>query len=256
MNDLKFAFRQLLKNPGFTAVAVLTLALGIGANTAIFSVINTLMLRSLPVRKPHELVQVSIAGVSGRDRTFTYPGYERLRDGARLLSGLFAAGNVGDGSMVASGMGGTETEIIRPQPVTGNFFSVLGVQPFVGRLLCDADDRPKNAEHVVVISYGFWQRRFGSDPSIIGKSITFFDVPVAIVGVTPPGFFGVQPGENPDLWLPLNLIPLVRPQALGEGHDWLSLIGRVRRGTDIRKAQAELTVTVHQDRPEIHTALS
>src|SRR6266571_1343152 len=256
MNDLKFALRQLLKNPGFTAVAVLTLALGIGANTAIFSVINTLMLRSLPVRKPHELVQASVAGVSGRDHTFTYPGYERHRDGARLLSGLFAAGNVGEGSMVASGMGGTETEIIRPQPVTGNFFSVLGVQPFVGRVLSEADDRPKSAERVVVISYGFWQRRFGSDPSVIGKSITFFDVPVAIVGVTPPGFFGVQPGENPDLWLPINLMPLIRPQALGEGHDWLALIGRVHRGTDIRQARAELAVTFRQYRAELAAAMS
>ena len=256
MNDLKFALRQLLKNPGFTAVAVLTLALGIGANAAIFTVINTLMLRSLPVREPHELVQVTVAGASGRDHTFTYPGYERLRNGAKSLSGLFAAGNVGEGGMVASGLGGTETEIIRPQPVTGNFFSVLGVQPFVGRLLSDADDRTKNAERVVVISYGFWQRRFGSDPSVIGKSITFFDVPVAIVGVTPPGFFGVQPGENPDLWLPLNLMPLLRPQALGEGHDWLALIGRVRRGTDIRQARAELAVTFQQYRAELAAAMS
>ena len=256
LNDLRYAFRQLLKNPGFTAVAVLTLALGIGANTAIFTVINTLMLRSLPVRKPHELVQVTLAGASGRDHTFTYPGYERLRNGAKSLSGLFAAGNVGEGGMVASGMGGTETEIIRPQPVTGNFFSVLGVQPFVGRLLSEADDRTKNAERVVVISYGFWQRRFGSDPSVIGKSITFFDVPVAIVGVTPPGFFGVQPGENPDLWLPLNLMPLIRPQALGEGHDWLALIGRVRRGTGIRQARAELAVTFQQYRAELAAAMS
>ena len=256
MNDLKFALRQLLKNPGFTAVAVLTLALGIGANTAIFTVINTLMLRSLPVRKPHELVQVSVAGASGRDHTFTYPGYERLRNGAKSLSGLFAAGNVGEGGMVALGMGGTETEIIRPQPVTGNFFSVLGVQPLVGRLLSDADDRTKSAERVVVISYGFWQRRFGSDPSVIGKSITFFDVPVAIVGVTPPGFFGVQPGENPDLWLPLNLMPLMRPQALGEGHDWLALIGRVRPGTQMREAQAELAVTFQQYRAELAAAMS
>ena len=250
MNDLRFAFRQLLKNPGFTAVAVLTLALGIGANTAIFTVINTLMLRSLPVRKPHELVQVSVAGASGRDHTFTYPGYERLRNGAKSLSGLFAAGNVGEGGMVASGMGGTETEIIRQQPVTGNFFSVLGVRPFVGRVLSDADDLPKSAERVVVISHGFWQRRFGSDPSVVGKSITFFDVPVLIVGVTPPGFFGVQPGANPDLWLPINLVPLMRPQALGEGHDWLCLIGRKNPDRDIRKAQSELEVVFQQYRSE------
>src|SRR5213083_2406571 len=105
MNDLKFAFRQLLKNPGFTAVAVLTLALGIGANTAIFTVINTLMLRSLPVRKPHELVRASVTGASGRIPTFTYPGYERLRDRAKSLSGLCAVANLGHGRMVASGVG-------------------------------------------------------------------------------------------------------------------------------------------------------
>ena len=256
MNDLKFAFRQLLKNPGFTAATVLTLALGIGANTAIFTVINTLMLRSLPVRKPHELVQASIAGVNGRNHTFTYPEYERLRDGAKSFSGLLAAGNVGQGRMVASGMGGTETEIIRPQPVTGNFFSVLGVQPFVGRVLSEADDLPKSAERVVVISHGFWQRRFGSDPSVLNKTITFFDLPVTIVGVTPPGFFGVQPGENPDFWLPINLMPLMRPQALGEGHDWLALIGRVRRGTDVREAQVKLGVAFQQYRTERAAAVS
>jgi len=256
MNDLKFAIRQLLKNPGFTVVVVFTLALGIGANTAIFTVINALVLRLLPVQDPHDLVQASLAGGSGRNYTFTYPGYERLRDGARHLSGLFAAGNVGQGRMVATGMGGTETEIIRPQPVTGNFFSVLGVRPFIGRLLSDADDRPKSPERVVVISHGFWERRFGSDPSILGKIITFFDVPVTIVGVAPQGFFGVQPGKNPDLWLPVNLIPLVQPQALGEGYDWLTLIGRVRPGTEIREAQAELAVVYQQYRTEGAATLS
>jgi predicted permease len=248
MSDLKFACRQLSKNPGFSAVAVLTLALGIGANTAIFAVINTLMLRSLslPVRDPQELVQVSVVGSHGRNYTFTYPGYERLRDGASRLSGLFAAGNVGQGQMVASGVGGTEAEAVRPQPVSGNFFSVLGVPPFIGRLLSITDDRPKSAEQVVAISYGFWQRRFGSDPSVVGKTITLFGVPLTIVGVTPPGFFGVQPGENPDLWLPLNLMPLMQPQALGEGFDWLGLIGRVSRDTDIREAESELAVTFQQ----------
>lgn len=248
MNDLKFASRQLLKNPGLTVVAVLTLALGIGANTALFTVINTLMLRSLslPVRDPQELFQVSVVGVNGRNRTFTYPGYERLRDWANGPSGLFAAGNVGRDQMIASGMGATGPELVRPQPVSGNFFSVLNVPPFVGRLLSIADDRPKSAERVVAISYGFWERRFGGDPTVIGKTITLFGVPLSIVGVTPPGFFGVQPGENPDLWLPLNLMPLMQPQALGEGFDWLGLIGRVPTGTDIREAESELAALYQQ----------
>src|SRR5438128_1825444 len=250
MNDLRFAFRQLLKNPGFTAVAVLTLALGIGANTAIFTVINALMLRSLPVREPEELVQVFMTGVRTRDYSFSYPGYDRLRDAVRSLSGLFAAGGAGQGRMIASGTGATETEVIRAQPVTGNFFSVLGVQPFIGRLITSADDLPKPVEPVVVISHSFWQRRFGRDPSVVGKTITFFEVPVTIVGVTPPGFFGFQPGDNPDLWWPINLVPQVDLHALGEGHDWLRVIGRLRQGADIRKAQTELALAFQQYRAE------
>jgi predicted permease len=248
LQDVRYGARMLRKNPGFAAVAVLTLAIGIGANTSIFTVTNTLMLRSLslPVRDPQELVQASVFGVSGRNYTFTYPGYERLRDGTRSLSGLFAAGIVGQSQIIASGMGETETEVVRSQPVTGNFFGVLDVQPFVGRLLSPADDLPKSAERVVVISHGFWQRRFGKDPSLVGKAITLFGVPVTIVGVTPPGFFGVQPGENPDLWLPINLMSLLQPQALGEGYDWLGLIGRLHSGTDIRKAESELAVAFQQ----------
>ena len=255
--DVRYGARMLRKNPGFAAVAVLTLALGIGANTSIFTVTNTLMLRSLslPVRDPHELVQASVFGVNGRNYTFTYPGYERLRDGSRSLSGLFAVGIVGQSQIIASGMGGTEPEAVRSQPVSGNFFGVLDVQPFVGRLLSTADDLPKNAERVVVLSHGFWQRRFGKDPSIVGKTITLFGAPVAIVGVTPPGFFGVQPGENPDLWLPINLMPLLQPQALGEGYDWLGLIGRLRADTDIRKAQSELAIAFQQYRAEAAAAL-
>ena len=250
MNDFKFALRQALKQPGFTAVVVLTLALGIGANTAIFTVINALMLRSLSlsVRSPQELVQASVVGVNGRNHTFTYPGYERLRDGANHFSGLFAVGNVRQGQMIAGGKGGTETEVVHSQPVSGNFFNVLGVQPFVGRLFAGTDDRTKSAERVVAISYRFWQRRFGGDPSVIGNTLTLFGVPLTIVGVAPPEFFGVQPGENPDLWLPLNVMPAMQPQALGEGFEWLGVIGRVGSGTDIRQAQSELAATYQQYR--------
>ena len=150
MNDLRYAARQLLKNPGFSAVAVLTLALGIGANTALFTVINAVLLRSLPVKNPDELVQVIVsAGASGPNYAFSYPFYERLREGGRSLSGLFAAGGVGlkDRLMVTNG-DNASIEFVRAQAVSGNFFSVLGVPALLGRTFADADDRPGNPQAV------------------------------------------------------------------------------------------------------------
>src|SRR5947208_641801 len=171
MNDLKFAFRQLLKNPGFTALAVLTLALGIGANTAIFSVINTLLLRSLPVKDQDELVSLSVAGPSSVGYNFSFPLYEQLKQGNRSLSGLFAAGGNGKRRMLASGIGGTETEFVHAQEVTGNFFSVLGVSAARGRVFTASDDQPGNPQPVVVISDSFWERPVGGDSVVIGKTI-------------------------------------------------------------------------------------
>jgi len=230
MNDLKFAFRQLQKNPGFTAVAVLTLALGIGANTAIFTVINTVLLRSLPVKNPDELVQAVVTSGSPRpDYTFSYPFYERLRDNGRSLSGLFAAGGVGlkDRLIVPHG-GNAEIEFVRAQAVSGNFFSVLGVAAMLGRTITDADDRPGKPQAVAVISHSFWQRRFGGDASVVGKAVTFDDLPFTIVGVTPPGFFGFQPGESPELWWPLQMAPQIDRDPSGarlkEGSSWLRLM--------------------------------
>ena len=196
MNDLRFAFRQLLKNPGFTAVAVLTLALGIGANTAIFTIINTVLLRSLPVKDPEELVQVVLTSGSPRpEYTFSYPFFERLRQSGHSLAGLFAAGGVGqkDRLVVPNG-GDAETEFVRAQPVSGNFFSVLAVPALLGRTITAEADRLGNPQAVAVISHSFWQRRFGGDVTVVGKVVTFDDVPFTIVGVTPPGFFGFQPG--------------------------------------------------------------
>jgi len=155
MTDLRFAFRQLLKNPGFTAVAVLTLALGIGANTAIFTVINTLMLRSLPVKDPEELVIVAIVGPARTSHNLSYPLYERLRDGGRSLSGLFAAGGIPRRRMIASGLGGTETQFIRAQEVTGNFFSVLGVSAALGRTFTMADDQPGKPQAAAALSQSY-----------------------------------------------------------------------------------------------------
>src|SRR5438128_1669318 len=248
MNDLKFASRQLLKQPGFTALAVLTLAVGIGANTAIFTVINTVLLRSLPVRNPNELIQVVVTGESGRPNyAFSYPCYEQLRDDGRSLSGLFAAGGVGlkDRLLVPNG-GNAETEFVRAQPVSGNFFSVLGVSALLGRTFTAADDQAGSPPAVAVISHNFWQRRFGGDASVVGKAVTFNDVPFTIAGVTPPGFFGFQPGENPDLWWPLHRAPQIDRDPSGRrlqaGSCWLRLVGRLSNGVERRRAEAELGV--------------
>src|SRR4030095_4988144 len=185
MNDLRFAVRQLTKSPGFTAVAVLTLALGIGANTAIFTIINTLLLRSLPVKSPEELVQISRTSASGQvEYAFSYPGYEQLREGGRTLSGLFAASGVGvKDRLIIPNNGNAEIEFVRAQAVSGNFFSVLGTSAMFGRTFTAGDDQPGKAQSVAVISHNYWQRRFGADPSVIGKAITFNEVPFTIVGV-------------------------------------------------------------------------
>lgn len=254
MRDFQLAFRQFVKHPGFAIVAILTLALGIGANTAIFTVINAAMLRMLPVQDPRELVQLTISGGTWRDFSFSFPGYERLRDNNKSLTGLFAASGVADGTMIASSFGGKAPELIRQQPVTGNFFSVLGVQSELGRLIGAEDDQRGKPEAAVILSYAFWERRFGADRSIIGKTISLNELPVTIVGVARRGFFGFQPGENPDIWFPLQLWATMSPQGgamqFGEGSTWLRLIGRVQPGTSFRQAQSELAVVYEQYRSD------
>ncbi|MCI0533974.1 MAG: ABC transporter permease [Verrucomicrobiales bacterium] len=249
--DIRFGARQLLKNPGFTAVAVLTLALGIGANTAIFTVMNTLMLRSLPVKDPHELVTLAVVTPASASHNFSYPFYEQLRDGNRNLSGLFAAGGTPRRRMLASAFGAQEVEFVRAQEVTGNFFSVLGVSAALGRTFTAADDTPTDPQAVAVVSHSFWKRRFGGNTEVIGKAITLEDVSFTIVGVTPPGFFGFQPGETPDLWWPMQMVAQVDKGPWGqrlkrsEAHV-LRLMGRVPAQADRRHAQAELDLIIQQ----------
>ena len=258
--DLRYGARMLRKNPGFTAVAVLTLALGIGANTAIFTVINSVLLRSLPVKNPGELVQVVVrSGSPGADYAFSYPLYEQLRDGGRTLSGLFAAGGVGlKDRLVVPDAGNEEAEFVRAQGVSGNFFSVLGVPAILGRTIATDDDRSGNPQAVAIISHSFWLRRFGGDASVVGKAITFDDVPFTVVGVTPPQFFGFQPGENPDLWWPLQMAPQIDrdPSAgrLQAGSSWLRLVGRLSPGVERRQAEAELRVIYQHYRDEFAAA--
>jgi len=273
LQDLKYGLRMLAKNPAFAAVAVLSLALGIGANTAIFSLIDAVLLKMLPVQNPHQLVLLDWAshgwpndimhGLSGNmnqdksgrltSTSFSYPAYEQIRAGNQVFSSVLAL--AGNGSELNVGYNG-EPRWSQGQLVSGTFFPTLGVQPVLGRVLTPDDDRI-GASAVAVISYGYWQRRFGRDPAILGRTITVNGVPVSIVGVGPPEFYGVQPGRAVDVWLSLHTQPQVEPRwsegppgaaSLFEARDnwWVLIMGRLKPGVSQQQVRAELDVILQQ----------
>ena len=212
--DLRYGLRMLGKNFGFSAVAVVTLALGIGANAAIFTVINAVMLRALPVKHPGELVTVgNPARVhswgTGTPRTdvFSYPLYRELRDNNRVFSSLLASSNLGNLRIATAG--GPETASGRL--VTENYFETLGVEALLGRTFTADDGPTPGSDPVLVISYGYWQRRFFADASVIGRKIRLNNYPFTIIGVAPPGFFGEVVGDRPDLWAPMMIQPQLLP---------------------------------------------
>ena len=197
--DLRFALRMLRKSPGFTAVAVLTLALGIGANTAIFSLLNAVVLRILPIRYPQQLVQLTYTGIGDWNSYFGYPELERFRSEARTVSGVFGGTGLGRMNVLFHGT----TNLAQGDAYTENFFSVLGVTPEHGRLFADGDDVEAS---VVVLSDRYWRLRFGADPSVVGQTVTINQIPFTIVGIAATEFSGVSLGSAPDLWLPLHAL--------------------------------------------------
>ena len=254
IQDLRYGARMLLKNKMFTLVAALSLALGIGANTAIFSLINALMLRTLPVKDAQELAAFSVVGAQGPPSyLLNYPLYEMFRDRNQSFTGVIVSGNVGRARLLASEPGaGGAVEPAQKQEVSGNFFSVLGVGAVVGRTLTEADDNPVNAEPAAVISYGFWQRRFGLDPSVVGRPITVNNTALTIVGVAPPGFFGVEVGTQPELWTPIKAL---NHPSLSNDRAWtIHVMGRLRPGVSLAQAQAEMGVIFRQQLDDIASA--
>jgi predicted permease len=231
IQDLRYGLRTLLKSPGFTAVAALSLALGIGANTAIFSLINALMLRPLPVKNGQELALFSIARPSRVDHGFNYTTYETFRDGNQSFTGVIAADR-GWRARLLVNEPGASVESVQEQRVSGNFFSVLGINAVVGRTLVEADDNPSNPQPVAVISYEYWRRRFGLDPQVVGRRVTVNNTALTIVGVAPPGFFGFEVGSRPEIWSP----------SKGDKRRWwgFRVIGRLRPGVGMAQAQAEM----------------
>lgn len=245
--DLSYGLRMLKKSPCFTAIALITLAIGIGANTAIFSLIDALMFKSLPgAKNPERLVLV----MDERDSLayLTYPTYEEFCDENCSLSGLFASAKIRRRRLVIDGSRG-QAESIQAQAVSTNFFEVLGVRMAFGQSLMRGGDRRRDSQPVVVISYGFWQRRFGRDPAVIGSRIILDDVPFTVAGVAPQGFFGFEVGRNPDLWWPIRMVPSLdgRADALtSRGSTWVRAMGRLKPAVKREHASVELNVIYRQ----------
>ena len=239
--DVRYGARTLRRSPGFTAVAVVSLALGIGANTAIFSLINTLMLRPLPVRDPEQLVQL-LSRFPGEPRLspFSWRQYEHFRDHNQSFSDLLA---VSRARVQVSG-DGLEPETIDGEYVAGNFFTALGVQPAYGRVIDARDDQVNSASAAsVVVSWSYWTNRLHADPAIVGKVIVVNDVPATVVGVAPREFFGLQVGISPNIWVPAAMEPMIqRPSRRMDGTMNVGMMGRLKPGVTIEQAFAEMRV--------------
>ncbi len=254
--DLRYAFRMLMKAPGFTCMAVLTLTLGIGANTAIFTVVNALLLKMLPVKAPQELVVIGDPGMVGSSwhgtpatDFFSYPLYRVFRDRTAVFSGLAAAG-FEDGVEVDAGLASAVNEHrVNTRLVSGNYFSVLGVDPAEGRLLTESDDTADGANPVVVLSYGYWQREFALSPAVLGKTIRLNGSPFTVIGVAQPGFDGDVVGDNFDVFIPLTMQPQVTRDSSyrnSSSVSWLLLIGRLKPGTSLAQARTNVNLVFQQ----------
>ncbi len=258
LQDLRYGARMLIKHKGLTIIAILSLALGIGANTAIFSLVDAVLLKSLPVKDPEQLAQfkwlggprprdLNYSGSARRDEargsliktSFPQQTFEQFRERQSVLTDLFAFAEL---QQVNANVDG-QAEVASGLVVSGGYFTGLGVQPVLGRAITVEDDKP-NAPAVAVISHRYWERRFGADSAVIGKQINMNNAAFTIIGVTPREFAGVMGGGNaPDLTIPLMTEPLVRGNNMNlnqQGLWWLLLMGRLKPGVTLEQARAEL----------------
>jgi putative ABC transport system permease protein len=249
--DLRYGVRMLGKNPGFTAIAILTLALGIGANTAIFSLLQQVLLRQLPVKNPGELVVLRSAGpkvghvwTDGDDaESFSYPMYQALRDNSSVFSGM-----IGRYAFAASIANHGQTERGSGELVSGNYFEVLGVRPVLGRVFSLEDDRTPGAQPVVVLSHQYWTRQFGADPGVLNQTLLVNNTELTIVGVTQSGFTGIQVGQTPDVFVPLMMKAQMTPgrNGLDDWNDyWMAILARLKPGESIVRTQLGINATYH-----------
>jgi putative ABC transport system permease protein len=248
MQDVRYGLRMLAKSPGFTFIAILTLALGIGANTAIFSLLNQVLLRRLPVRSPGELVVLKSPGPKhGRvwsdgddSEIFSYPVYKGLAKNTAVFDGMLARFQF-DASIANQG----ETDRGSGELVTGNYFEVLGVRPALGRVLSPADDDVQGAHPVLVLSHAYWTRHFGGDSGALNQTILVNNTEMTIVGVAQAGFSGIQVGQTPDIFVPMTMKGQMTPihNGLDDWNDsFLAVFARRKPGVSIEQAQAGINV--------------
>jgi predicted permease len=251
---------MLARTPAVSLIAVLSLALGIGANTAIFSLIDTVMLKSLPVREPARLVLLSnpdASGISvgthgGERELFSYGEFEHIRDKQQVFDGMFAAQS--EAERQSARIDGGAPEDVRERLVSGAYFAVLGVTPLIGRAFGETDDRVPHGAPYAVISYPFWERRFGRSADVLGKRIEMGKASLSVIGVAPPGFFGETVGDPPDVWIPMMMQPDVQPgrNFLKDNEtevtrvEWLQMMGRLKPGATLTQAQANIGLVFKQ----------
>ncbi|HEV8366333.1 MAG TPA: ABC transporter permease [Pyrinomonadaceae bacterium] len=244
IKDIRYAFRSLIKRPGFVVVAVITLALGIGANTAIFSLVNTVLLRSLPVERPDQIVSIAVRGKDDSMQAFSHPNYVDFRDQNQALAGLLIYRFV-PLSMSRSGA----NERVWGFEVSGNYFDVLGVKAIKGRTFLPEEDRTKLTHPVIVVSYDSWQQRFGGDPDLVGKDLLLNNHQFKVIGIAPEGFKGTEFVYSPEIWVPASMMEWAEP-----GATWLDNrssnnffgVGRLKAGVNARQAEASLNLLALQ----------
>ncbi|HYK20235.1 MAG TPA: ABC transporter permease, partial [Pyrinomonadaceae bacterium] len=265
LQDLRYGFRMLLKQKGVSAIALLSLALGIGANTALFSIVDAMLLKMLPVKEPERLVlfkaiaprEFSVGSYNGSSHTdpdtgqrtmtsFAYQCYQRMREQPGPLSDVFAFGNVSLNVNIDG-----QADVATGQAVSGNYYTGLGVRPAAGRLLTDEDDKP-NATPAAVLSHRYWQKRFGGDAAAIGKQISVNNVAFTVVGVSAKGFDGTMGvGTSEDVTIPIAMEPQLyidkeRSNLTGAGVWWLRIMGRLKPGATAEQASGQLENAFHQ----------
>ena len=261
--DARYAIRMFGRTPGFTVVVVITLALGIGANTAVFSLIDAVLLKMLPVKEPQQLMNFSkIQPASGQNDYFSYPEVELFQQETHAFSGIFAFANLGDVDVEVNGQG----KISNGQVVSGNYFSTLGVSTILGRTIDPGDDQLAGGSAVAVISYKYWRERLAGDPAVVGTKIVVNNYPFTIIGVTPREFFGLQSGQQIDVSVPLKMIAPLRPEyaMTGTRYDVLRsairpaffIMGRLRPGVTVATASARMEPLFRSAMSDETTALT